>query len=99
MLIYHIHFSNLTQFLLIAKNEDDVKLQYIEKLAKTFTQKSSQKLIAEGGLFSVRSDANFSYEIGVMNDIALENIGDHEPLNVFISENEIAQLRLSIFKV
>ena len=81
--------SDLVQFMFLAKSDDENKRNYIEKFVLMLFDKNIQKKISEANLFSTLKDAEFQYEIEVMNRISNEHISNLKINNAFLSKSEI----------
>lgn len=86
-------FTDLVQFMFIAKSEDNSKCEIAEGFAKFLTAEQSQKKLADIGMFSVANISENPYKSGVMFDIASEINGIQACLNVFVTKSEIEKLQ------
>lgn len=86
-------FTDLVQFMLLAKNENELVREYAEKFAKFLTETNQQQRLCDIGMFSVASLEKKLYETGVMSNITSEINGICEVPNIFVSKSEIAKLQ------
>ena len=81
-----LKFSDLVQFVMCAKNDDEIKNDCKEKFIDFLVQSEAQEKIAESGVFAVS-------KTGVMKDIPFDKISNYKLFNVFFTESEINKLR------
>lgn len=86
-------YTDLVQFMFMAKGESDVKNFYKQEFAKFLTSDYMQKKVVEVGLFSVKNIENVAIKQGIMQDIIPENIASCKVNNVFLTKTEIDNLR------
>ncbi len=86
-------YTDLVQFMFMAKGESDVKNFYKQEFAKFLTSDYMQKKVVDVGLFSVKNIENVAIKQGVMQDITPENIANCKVNNVFLTKTEIDNLR------
>ncbi len=84
--------TDLIQFLMISKSDDEVKKQYVNLLAK-FVVEAGEKIFDEIGLFSCEKSEYDKNKLGVMQDITLEKIRNYTPNNIFLTKSEIEILQ------
>ena len=83
-------FTDLVQFVFLAKGENAQKNICKQKFVDVLTGVDFQEKVVESGLYSVA-------KTGVMQDIPFEIIEDYDVFNVFITKNEIEKLREKLF--
>lgn len=85
--------TDLVQFLFIAKTEDSLKLEYINKFAALLLSGKMQEKLDEYNMFSTINNLTQNFEIEVMNDITLEKLGSLEIKNIFLPISDINKLQ------
>ena len=86
-------FTDLVQFMLLSKNVDSKKLEYVYKFVNFLTSQNSQKLMFDIGMLPV---INVELEVnkeGSMTNITPQNFSVYNTNSLFISESEINKLQ------
>lgn len=83
-------YTDMVQFMMLAKNEDGLRKKYAEKFALFLVEEDSQKAVEKMGMFAVKHFPETSYE-GIMRDITLGNISDCRLFGVFDKIKEFEQ--------
>lgn len=85
-------FTDLIQFTLISRTDDEIKRNLCEDFCKKLVEKSSQKFLKDIAMLPVTGQTDI-YSGGIMSDIIPEISGISQLKNIFISKSEIAALQ------
>lgn len=92
-------FTDLVQFAFVSVGEDDVKNEYKQKFVQFLTTQKFQKTVALSNHLTVTNvDFNVA-ELGVMQHITLDNCSDYSLNDVFVSKQQIDELRNILFEI
>lgn len=87
-----LKFSDLVQFMFLAKTEDSVKFEYIQKFVKFLTNEKNQLKVANMNMFPT-TKIEFLMQNKYLKTIKIENLENIFINNAFIEISEIKKLQ------
>lgn len=86
-------FSDMIQFMFLAKFDDKIKQKVCEKFVQFMTEDKSQKLVMGSGMFPVIKYDFDNQNLSAMQHIILDKIENYTFNDVFISKSSIQNLQ------